>query len=281
MESFERIRDLQFFHHHPPITFAHRRFCDRDTNHRFHLNHHYELYVFVSGEAGYIVEDTYYHLQRGDLILIRPHQVHKAVLSGEGIYERFYLLFSEDAFAPMAEDPLTHLLLSAEGAPALISPPKEEKEVLLSLLYQMSSHVEQSSATHRTAALACLLELISRLPTYFSQREEPPPLPRDRLLSDILVYLDRNAAQIQSLSRVAAAVGVSVQYLSGYFSQKIGTTLSSYLRAKKIAIAKKLLDKGASVTEACYESGFNDCSYFIRVFRRYLGCTPLQYKQGK
>ena len=53
-----------------------------------------------------------------------------------------------------------------------------------------------------------------------------------------------------------------------------------WIQAKKIALAKDLLDKGADVTEACYECGFNDCSYFIRVFKKYVGMTPLTYKNS-
>ena len=38
-----------------------------------------------------------------------------------------------------------------------------------------------------------------------------------------------------------------------------------------------LRHKGCSVSEACYESGFNDTAYFSRVFRRYKGCSPSSF----
>ena len=51
-------------------------------------------------------------------------------------------------------------------------------------------------------------------------------------------------------------------------------------QAKKITLAKDLLDRGADVTTACYECGFNECSYFIRVFRKYVGMTPRKYRES-
>ena len=39
-----------------------------------------------------------------------------------------------------------------------------------------------------------------------------------------------------------------------------------------------MLDEGADVTSVCYDCGFNDCSYFIKVFKSYVGMTPFRYK---
>ena len=80
-------------------------------------------------------------------------------------------------------------------------------------------------------------------------------------------------------SQIAEALGVSPQYLSTYFAKRIGTPLKIFVQAKKIALAKQLLSKGADVTGACFDSGFNDCSYFIRIFKKYVGITPLRFKQ--
>ena len=70
------------------------------------------------------------------------------------------------------------------------------------------------------------------------------------------------------------------QYLSSYFSKQVGTPLKAYIQTKKVARAKDLLDKGSDVTQACYDCGFNDCSYFIRTFKKHVGMTPLTYKLG-
>ena len=108
---------------------------------------------------------------------------------------------------------------------------------------------------------------------------DSPLLEFPQLLEKILAYVAENTASIQSTAEVATALGLSPQYLSAYFSRHIGTPLKIYIQAKKIALAKDLLSKGADVTGACFDSGFNDCSYFIRVFKHYVGVTPLRYRQ--
>ena len=95
----------------------------------------------------------------------------------------------------------------------------------------------------------------------------------------ILTYVAENTATLRSTSEIASNLGVSPQYLSSYFSRHIGTSLKHYIQTKRIALAKELLDGGADVTEACYESGFCDCSYFIRVFKKHVGMTPFSYSR--
>jgi len=113
-----------------------------------------------------------------------------------------------------------------------------------------------------------------------ANREPGPIAPVPELLEQILSYVARNTASLQSTQQIAQALGLTPQYLSTYFRRHIGTPLKIYIQAKKIALAKDLLDKGADVTGACFDSGFNDCSYFIRVFKKYVGVTPLNYRRS-
>ena len=54
----------------------------------------------------------------------------------------------------------------------------------------------------------------------------------------------------------------------------MGVPLVTYLQTRKIVLAKQMLEEGRSVTYACYESGFSDCSYFIMRFRKKFDITP-------
>jgi len=272
--------ELNCFRDCPGIVFAHKRFSDSPENHRLHINKNCEIYVFVEGDADYIVENHYYTLHRGDILLINPHEVHKAVLKSTAEYERFYLLFREGAFRPFQESPISGLLSKPAGGENLISFPEAEREEILDLLNEISLMAQRKEASYRM--LAKILEFVHRIEQGYSA--EPAVLPcgsLDSLLSAALLYIDENLTSLQSVSEIAKKLNVSLPYLSMRFSRSVGTPLKSYIQAKRIAFAKRLLDSGRSVTDACYESGFNECSYFIRVFRKYIGMTPLRYRQTK
>ena len=82
------------------------------------------------------------------------------------------------------------------------------------------------------------------------------------------------------MSTLSAAIHLSPSYLSALFRRYMGMPLVAYLQARRVLFAKQLLEEGQSVTFACYESGFSDCSYFIRIFKKHLGMTPLQYRNA-
>ncbi|PCH93960.1 MAG: hypothetical protein COB84_08370 [Rhodobacteraceae bacterium] len=64
-----------------------------------------------------------------------------------------------------------------------------------------------------------------------------------------------------------------------------GTTPTAYIRKKRLEQACKMLlerkqgQSEAQISSIAFATGFNDISYFNRVFRKSFGCTPSQYAQ--
>lgn len=83
------------------------------------------------------------------------------------------------------------------------------------------------------------------------------------------------------LSEAAEAAGVNASYLSYLFSQEIGVGFSAFLLNQRISQAKKLLVKtGLSVKEVAVKTGFNDCQYFSKTFKKQTGLSPVRYRQS-
>ncbi len=258
-----------------PIHFAHHRSLDTAENHRLHINNHLEIYFFISGDHQYIVENDLYALKPGDAILINPRQVHKALPMGEGMYERFYFLLSDRALEGLQQDPLKSLLSSHNN---LVSFPEPVRSQVIRMLYGISDCF-RDGRNDQLRALSLFLGILAELRRHLGQTAESRTAHTPELLQRILTYVNSHTASIQTTAEVAAALGISPQYLSGYFSRHIGTPLKAYIQAKKIGLAKELLSQGADVTRTCFDCGFNDCSYFIKIFKKYVGVTPLAYKQ--
>ena len=271
---------IETFRNAMPVQFAHHLSMDRPEDHVLHINNYIEIYVFVSGNHKYVVEDRLYDLQRGDIIVINPLEVHKALPMQEGMYERFYFLMDVACLDGMVNNPLSRFLNRSGGEGNLISPLGNARARILDILYATSACFEAEKNDQLRAfglMVQFLGELISQLQPGATQPDGGDRSPE--LLDRILTYVAKNTATIQSVSQIAEALGVSPQYLSAYFAKRIGTPLKIFVQAKKIALAKQLLSKGADVTGACFDSGFNDCSYFIRIFKKYVGVTPLRFKQ--
>jgi len=96
-----------------------------------------------------------------------------------------------------------------------------------------------------------------------------------------LEYMHAHLAENISLADVAAAVGSAPSHLSRLFSRQSGDTFVHVFCRLRISAAKDLLRSGQyRVKEVCSMVGFNDQAYFSRVFRKYEGVSPADYRAG-
>lgn len=97
------------------------------------------------------------------------------------------------------------------------------------------------------------------------------------LVGEALEYVNVHMTEDISVQNIADALNVSRYYLSHTFKKSTGYGLWNYVISKRLVYSQKLLAEGASVTEACYESGFKDYAHFIKSFTKTFGCSPKQY----
>ncbi|MBO0993206.1 response regulator [Bacillus sp. SD088] len=83
-----------------------------------------------------------------------------------------------------------------------------------------------------------------------------------------------------TLNSVAEKLFINPSYLSRLFKQETGSTFSKYLLERKMKRAKELLNRGERVYDTASFLGYNDVSYFTKVFRKYWGTTPGEIKKA-
>ena len=103
------------------------------------------------------------------------------------------------------------------------------------------------------------------------------------LVESAIHYIEKNYTDENiSLNSVAQALGISANYLSACFSQKMGVSFVEYLTQKRMNRAKQLLLRtGLRSSEIAAEVGYRDPRYFSFVFRKTQGCTPRAFRSGE
>jgi YesN/AraC family two-component response regulator len=108
---------------------------------------------------------------------------------------------------------------------------------------------------------------------------ETIPQPTSQLVKMALAYIQQHYAHTLSRAEIAAAVGVSEDYLSRIFSRETGVTPWEYLNRYRLQQARRLLrETEKNVTWIAAQVGFEDPAYFSRVFQRSEGCSPREYR---
>ena len=100
---------------------------------------------------------------------------------------------------------------------------------------------------------------------------------QDRLRR-VYAYVDEHYLEKIELDQVAALCNLTKAAFCRYFKKATGQTFVSFLNQFRISQAKRLLLMGKSVSEACFESGFESLSYFTRTFKKVAGENPKVFK---
>ncbi len=83
-----------------------------------------------------------------------------------------------------------------------------------------------------------------------------------------------------SLDAIASRLELSRTYISSLFKKETGITLTEYVNKSKMDYAAALLDYGyTSIKEVSLACGISDQSYFSKLFKRYQGVAPKEYRQ--
>ena len=101
-----------------------------------------------------------------------------------------------------------------------------------------------------------------------------------RLATDVANYVRHHLSEPISTEKMAAELFMSRPYLSAKFKKETGETLTCYVLREKTEEAKRLLrysDKPAAAIGAYL--GFSSHGHFIRVFKKYAGVTPNEYRE--
>ncbi|WP_302325222.1 response regulator transcription factor [Enterocloster lavalensis] len=95
-------------------------------------------------------------------------------------------------------------------------------------------------------------------------------------------YVEEHLAGDISLEDVAEYVSLSANYFSKLFHRRTGQKFTAYITDKKVKAAKALLLSGnKNVGEIAAELGFENTTYFSKVFKKATGVTPQAYQQGQ
>lgn len=170
--------------------------------------------------------------------------------------------------------------------------------MLTRLMADILAHIPADS--RREAACARLPDRLALRMRNTMQREEIRQILREgidavsavcarerssSLMDGILACVDGHYAEMDfNVSRVAQLMDRNISYLSQYFRDQSGIGLLEYINRVRINRAKELIQGGReklTIKQVAQQVGFDNLNSFIRVFKKYEGVTPGEFKKGE
>ena len=93
-------------------------------------------------------------------------------------------------------------------------------------------------------------------------------------------YVEEHIGEKITLGSIASHINMNESYISRLFKQETGMNIINYINIRKMEKAKELLgEKNMIVKDVAYALGFEEQSYFNRMFNKYFGVNPKEYKR--
>lgn len=252
-----------------------------------HWHTEFEFIYLATGQAVFSIDAEAILVQAGECVFVNSGQIHSGVSQSDQVLY-YSLVFSHelltnsfDTCQKLFNEVITNKLeLFSHFKPKI----PDHGEVISELKAIIHELTEKNTAYE--------LALKSKLYSIFCsliRKNLYTPTPQTKkysirskkyeLLKNILGYISQNYNKKISLNDISENVNLTPQYLCRFFKEMTGYTFSGYINHYRIETSCTLLKVSSlSITDIALECGFENVSYFNRVFKRQAGCTPTQFR---
>jgi len=142
---------------------------------------------------------------------------------------------------------------------------------------------DKAISLNRSASAAELFEgwylYLAEQIAWVSEKRSPR---NKRIVDEAMRYIEQRYQDTGlNLSMIADRAGVSSAYLSKMFREVMGKPITQYISEFRLEQARMLLmvEDGLKINAIAEGCGFNDYPYFSKIFKKYYGVSPLEYKE--
>ena len=252
----------------------------------WHWHPEIELTLILSGQIEYQIEDKTYILSAGNGVFCNGNSLHSGHMHKNQDCTYLSITFHPRFLYGYENSILNTKYVKFITSNALWSSLILEKNVswqqeILTCMNQIYELSLTAPEDFELQVHMLLLHIWQRLYQYFSAQPSSAPKPKQHLqrLRDILLFIERHYNQEISLDDVAKTANICKSECCRFFKKHMGITIFDYVLYLRIQNSLPLLKKSDSITEVAAMVGFSSPSYYSQIFKRYMKCTPMEYKK--
>jgi AraC-like DNA-binding protein len=244
-----------------------------------------EIQYIIEGSRIYFIGDRKIKLGKGSLIIVDADEIHQTTTGNEAYHERIMLLVEKEMFCDKYAAfgfGLADFFLKHRGK---INIPAEKRKDAEKIFADIAEELHRKDEGFELSVQARMLELwllVTRIKLHASSEDAAHDHGKSRLVAEVVNYIRVNYKQAMSLEGISEKFYVNKSYMSRIFKSTTGFTVNEYINIQRIRQAQLLIENpGLSISEVARMVGYENISYFIRVFKRYVESSPSQYRKKR
>jgi AraC-like DNA-binding protein len=253
-----------------------------------HTHDFYEIAVIYSGSGDHITKHGISKLAAGDVISIKPGQIHgynnvdnlilmNILIKSSFLTEDFPKLSAVPGYADVFQYPAK---TKHEDMPlCLFKLNKLQLSEACAIIKTMQDEVEHQYLSWPVATAAYLAELIILLLRIYTNPSYPDAENKNNI-SSLIKYVEKNYRRNLTMKDLTGFFNISESTILRAFKHSTGySPLEFQMRQRIFAAINELVSTNRDITQIAYDMGFNDSNYFSRCFKKFTNLTPTEYRR--
>jgi AraC-like DNA-binding protein len=254
-----------------------------------HTHNYVEFIYMCSGSTRHIVDGTEITLQQGDLLFLNQHATQEIAPAGKEDIAVNFMILPEffDVVLPMMgggpsalRDFLTGCLTRKDTAGNFLYFKASDVLPIQNLMENLIWNMLSPEKNSRTINQATVGLLFLNLTNHTEFIHVPSNSYEQELTLKVLSYIDTSYKEA-SLKSFATAEKADVYTISRILKKETGKTFKELLQEKRMERACILLTRSnIPISDIAESVGYDNTSFFHRLFKRLYGCSPKEYRKA-
>lgn len=254
-----------------------------------HWHEEAEFFYCLEGETMFQVDTDYFLVRAGEAVFIDGGDIHAAHAHGEQGCSFFSLVFNTQLLASAHYDAVQeNLILPLQEKkatfPRHISQKDPGESIFLEHIRAIMQYCNDKTLGYEGAVKGHLYLMIAAMTAtgqacnrQGGSRGNSSKIER---LKIVIQYIQENFSSPIRLAELAALIPMSEGQFCRFFKSMTRQTPMDYINAYRIRQAAEMLrDPERKISDVALEAGYDNISYFIRVFRKAMNCSPSEFRK--
>lgn len=250
-----------------------------------HWHNDFEFIYISRGKMSYCVNGLSIKLSEGQMIFVNSTRMHYNFWDDNENGDFICTIFHPSVLDSRAAKKYLDRIIGDNMPPYIVLHPEilHEKKII-DLVLKLHDAAEKQVDGYELVIMSSVYDIVLMLVEYMKTSRHTVQQNNKKLeaMHRMIGFVQQNYSDKIFLADIAAAGFVSRTVCCEIFRKYANRTPVEYLTEYRIGKSMELLlTSGFNVTEIAEQCGFGGASYFTEIFRKIMGCTPTEYRQGK
>jgi AraC family cel operon transcriptional repressor len=246
-----------------------------------HTHDYAEIFIMLTGKARHTAGKTVQSLQAGDVVFIRPSDVHKYAKIRDEEFTFCNLTFTQStlqsAFLYLGEGFPAAEMMQSEAPPCAHMDAHALKR-FSERLNRLGGIAPEDAHRRKTALRILLMDILTAVFSDFSPPTEHIPV----WLEQLCARMRTDGGFVEGSERMLALAGCTREHLARSMKKHLGITVSEFISDLRLNyIANMLLSSNKPISEIVFDSGFNTLSLATTRFKQKYGISMRLFREAQ